>query len=253
MFTRALVRRPGQSLANGITAANMGTPSLSRALKQHDAYIAALEQCGLAVTVLPADERFPDSTFIEDTAVLTPQAAVITSPGAMSRNAEKHITLPAIKEFYPEVSQIEPPGTLDGGDVLLIGKHLYIGLTARTNAQGAKQLIEILKPNGYSGSTVGLHSFLHLKTGIAWVGGRELLAAGELIDHPAFADFNIIPVSPQETYAANCIRVNDWIVMPAGFPGVHIELNRRSYPLIEVEMSEFQKMDGGLSCLSLRF
>ena len=253
MFTRAIVRRPGKSFVDGITAANMGPPNLSRALQQHDAYIEALERCGLGVTVLPADERYPDSTFIEDTAILTPHVAVITNPGAKRRNGEKRITQPALNEFYPEVAKIEPPGTLDGGDVLLINNHLYIGLTARTNAQGAQQLIEILEPNGYSGSTVALHRFLHLKTGIAWIGGRDVLAAGELIDHPAFHDFNIIHVSPEETYAANCIRVNDRIITPAGFPGVHQDLTRRSYLFIEVEMSEFQKMDGGLSCLSLRF
>ena len=253
MFTRAIVRRPGNSFAAGITTAKMGAPSLSRALKQHDAYIAALEQCGLTITVLPADERYPDSTFIEDTAILTPQVAVITNPGAKSRNGEKHITQPALKEFYPEAAKIEPPGTLDGGDVLAINNHLYIGLTARTNLQGAKQLIELVASAGYTGYTVALRSFLHLKTGIAWIGGRDLLAAGELIDHPVFADFNIIPVPPQETYAANCIRINERIVIPAGFPGVQTELTHRSYQLIEVEMSEFQKMDGGLSCLSLRF
>lgn len=253
MFTRAIVRRPGKTFTDGVTTANMGPPNLSRALQQHDAYIAALEYCGLAVTVLPADERYPDSTFIEDTAILTRHVAVITNPGAESRNGEKRITQPALNEFYPEVAKIEPPGTLDGGDVLLINNHLYIGLTTRTNAHGAQQLIEIMESNGYSGSTVALHSFLHLKTGIAWIGGQDLLAAGELIDHPAFDGFNIIPVSSGEIYAANCIRVNDRVMMPAGFPGVHKDLTRRSYPLIELEMSEFEKMDGGLSCLSLRF
>lgn len=253
MFTRATVRRPGGSFTDGLTSANLGKSSLSRALEQHDAYIAALEQCGLDVTVLPADERYPDATFIEDTAVLTPRVAIITNPGAASRNGEKSITRPVVKEFYPEVAEIEPPGTLDGGDVLAVNNHLYIGLTARTNKQGAAQLIEVLEMNGYSGSTVSLNSFLHLKTGVAWIGAQELIAAGELIDHPAFHAFNITPVLPEETYAANCIRINEHILMPAGFPGVRDVLTRKSHPLIEVEMSEFQKMDGGLSCLSLRF
>lgn len=253
MLTRAIVRRPGSSFSDGLTSSNLGKPSLPRALEQHDAYIAALEQCGLEVTVLPADERYPDSTFIEDTAILTPRVAVITNPGAASRNGEKRITRTAVKEFYPEVLAIEPPGTLDGGDVLAVNNHLYIGLTARTNAHGAAQLIEILTQNGYTGSTVSLNSFLHLKTGVAWIGARDLIAAGELIDHPAFAEFNVTPVSSAETYAANAIRINDYILMPDGFPGVRDVLIRRSYSLIEVEMSEFQKMDGGLSCLSLRF
>ena len=253
MFTRAIVKRPGVSFIDGITTSNLGKPSLNRALAQHDAYIAELEQCGLDVTVLEADERYPDSTFIEDTAILTRRLAVITNPGAKSRNGEKHATRTAVQPFYATVLAVEPPGTLDGGDVLEINGHFYIGLTARTNARGAGSLISILEENGYTGSTVSLNSFLHLKTGVAWIGGRDLLAAGELIDNPAFREFNIISVPPAETYAANCIRVNDRVMIPAGFSHIQKEMAGRGYDLIEVEMSEFQKMDGGLSCLSLRF
>ncbi len=253
MFTRAIVKRPGASFADGLTTSNLGRPSLARALVQHDAYIAALEQCSLDVTVLDADERYPDSTFIEDTAILTRRLAVITNPGANSRNGEKLATRTAVQSFYDTVQAIEPPGTLDGGDVMEINGHFYIGLTARTNARGAGRFISILEESGYTGSTVSLKNFLHLKTGVAWVGGRDLLAAGELIDNPAFVDFDIIPVPPAETYAANCIRVNDRVIIPAGFIHIRKEMAGRGYDLIEVEMSEFQKMDGGLSCLSLRF
>jgi dimethylargininase len=252
VFTRAIVRRPGTSFVDGITTANLGKPNLLRALAQHDAYIAALEQCGLDVTVLAADERYPDSTFIEDTAILTRRLAIITNPGAESRNGEKHATRDAVQQFYDKVEKIETPGTLDGGDVMEISGHFFIGLTARTNARGARRFISILEQNGYTGSTVSLKNFLHLKTGVTWLGGRDLLAAGELIDNPAFRDFNIIPVSPEEAYAANCIRVNDRLIMPAGFIHTQKEMAGRGYDLVEVEMSEFQKMDGGLSCLSLR-
>jgi dimethylargininase len=253
MFTRAIVRKPGKTFGNGITTANLGKPSYSLALEQHTAYIAALEQCGLDVTVLPADERYPDAAFIEDTAILTRRVAVMTNPGATSRNGEKHINRPAVEQFYSSVVEITPPGTLDGGDVMDVNGHLFIGLTDRTNEAGAQQLIQVLAQNGYSGSTVALSSFLHLKTGVAWLGGRELLAAGELINNPAFRDFTIVPVPPTETYAANCLRINGRILIPAGFPGVRSVLTRRSYQVIEVAVSEFQKMDGGLSCLSLRF
>lgn len=253
VFTRAIVKRPGTSFVDGITTANLGKPNLSRALAQHDAYIAALAQCGLDVTVLAADACYPDATFIEDTAVLTRRLAVITNPGTESRNGEKHAARDAVKPFYDKVEKIETPGTLEGGDVMAVNGHFFIGLTARTNAPGARRLISILEKNGYTGSTVSLKSFLHLKTGVAWIGGRDILAAGELIDNPAFRDFNIIPVSPEETYAANCIRVNNRVLIPAGFIHIQKEMAGRGYDLIEVEMSEFQKMDGGLSCLSLRF
>ena len=253
MFSRAIVRRPGKSFVKGLTTAHLGRPCLSRALEQHDAYIAALERCGLSVTVLPADERYPDATFIEDTAILTRRCAVITNPGAPSRNGEKDLTRPSVLQFFSSVVAIEPPGTLDGGDVMDVNGHLFIGLSGRTNPEGARQLIQALAQNGYTGSTVTLAHFLHLKTGVAWLGGRDLLAAGELRDHPAFSDFNIIPVWPAETYAANCIRVNDRVLIPAGFAHIRRELAARGYDLIEVPVSEFQKMDGGLSCLSLRF
>lgn len=253
MFTRAIVRRPGTSFADGLTSANMGKPDLPRALAQHDAYIAALEQCGLTVTVLAADERYPDAPFIEDTAILSRRFAVITNPGAASRNGEKQATRSAVQEFYTTLGEIEPPGTLDGGDVLEINGHFFIGLTARTNTRGARQFIAILEQHGYTGCTVPLKNFLHLKTGVAWIGGRDLLATGELIANPAFQDFNIIPVSPQEAYAANCIRVNGRVLVPAGFADTLQKMAGRGYDLIEVAMSEFQKMDGGLSCLSLRF
>ncbi len=253
MFTRAIVRRPGTSFVDGITTANLGKPNLSQALAQHDAYIAALEQCGLEVTVLAADERYPDSTFIEDTAILTRRLAVITNPGAESRNGEMHATRDVVQQFYAAVEEIETPATLDGGDVMEMNGHFFIGLTARTNARGARRFISILDQNGYTGSTVSLKSLLHLKTGVTWIGGRDMLAAGELIDNPAFRDFDIIPVPPEEAYAANCIRVNDRVIIPAGFIHIQKEMAGRGYDLIEVEMSEFQKMDGGLSCLSLRF
>jgi len=253
MFTRAIVRKPGKSFVKGITTANLGKPNLSRALAQHDAYIAALSQCGLDVTVLGADERYPDSTFIEDTAVLTRRFAVMTNPGAESRNGETQVNRPAVQQFYESVTAIEPQGTLDGGDVMAVNRHHFIGLTARTNAGGARQLITLLEQHGYTGSTVSLESFLHLKTGVSWIGGRHLLVAGELIGHPAFRDFDIISVPPGEVYAANCLRINDRVLIPAGFARTRQALAERGYALIETDMSEFQKMDGGLSCLSLRF
>ena len=253
MYTDAIVRKPGNAFINGLTTSGLGKPDLSLALEQHRTYVAALEHCGLRVTVLEADERFPDSTFVEDTAILTGRFAVMTNPGAESRNGEKDAIRPEIEKFYSSIEEINQPGTLDGGDVMEINGHYYIGITDRTNADGARRLTAVLKRNGRTGSTVPLKSFLHLKTGVSWIGGGDLLAAGELIDNPAFRDFNIIPVSPDEAYAANCIRVNDYLIIPAGFKKTGQALRRRGYRLLEVEMSEFQKMDGGVSCLSLRF
>lgn len=253
MFTKAIVRTPGRSMISGITNANLGAPDYQKALEQHRQYSTALETCGLEVQVLDADEVYPDSTFVEDTAVLTPHCAVVTRPAAPSRAGETESIRPVLGRFYSEIEQIEPPGTLDGGDVMQIKNHFYIGLSDRTNLAGAEQLIAILGRYGLTGSIVPVTEFLHLKTGVTWVGGNRLLASGEFVVRPEFSEFAILPVDGDHAGAANCIRINDTILMPAGYPLIQQQLAALGVPIIEVDISEFAKLDGGLTCLSLRF
>ncbi|MBR5489696.1 MAG: N(G),N(G)-dimethylarginine dimethylaminohydrolase, partial [Oscillospiraceae bacterium] len=147
MFKNVIVRRPCRALTEGITSnPQLGKPDYEKALSQHDAYIAALRSCGVEVTVLPADERYPDSCFVEDPAVLTRRCAIITNPGAPSRNGEKDEIVAAVKSFYAEedIEYIRAPGTLEGGDVMMVGDHFYVGRSARTNAEGIAQFIAIL-------------------------------------------------------------------------------------------------------------
>jgi dimethylargininase len=255
-FTQAIVRPPGASYAGGLTSAALGPPDLPLALEQHRLYCAALTAAGLHVTQLPPDDAYPDSTFVEDTAVLTPCLAVITHPGAPSRQGEVHAIHAALTEFYDREAFIEPPGTLDGGDICEAGHHVFIGLTARTNAAGADQLTALLRREGYTTSTVdvsGSAALLHLKTGMSYLGEKTLALVDELADHPAFAGYRIIRVRATESYAANCIRVNDSVILPAGYPGLEGALAGLGLRLLPVPMSEYQKMDGGVSCLSLRF
>lgn len=253
MFKNTIVKTPGESYINGLTTSDLGTPILEKALEQHDAYIEALKKCGTEVTVLPSNNEFPDSTFVEDTAVLTPNFAVISNPGALSRNGEIHEMEPAIKSFYKNIYYIKAPGTLDGGDILQIEDHFYIGISARTNNEGAQQLKVILEMENYKATIVQLEKFFHLKTGIAYLGNQTIVAAGEFIDHPDFNSYKKIVVPPEEEYAANCIQVNDYVIIPAGYPITKQKINQAGYQTIELEMSEFRKLDGGLSCLSLRF
>ena len=155
MFQNVIVRRPCRRLVEGITSnPQLGKPNYDLALKQHDAYIAALESCGVAVTVLPADERYPDSCFVEDPAVITRKCAIITNPGAPSRNGEKEEIIGAVRAFFPEdkIEYILSPGTLEGGDVMMVGDHFYVGRSARTNAEGIRQFLSILEKHGLSGS-----------------------------------------------------------------------------------------------------
>ncbi|MFS0646335.1 dimethylarginine dimethylaminohydrolase family protein [Siminovitchia sp. 179-K 8D1 HS] len=253
MYKNVIVKTPGKSYVKGLTTSSLGIPDYEKVLKQHAAYVEALQKCGVMVTHLPASEQFPDSTFVEDTAVLTPEFAVITNPGAASRNGEIKGMETVLEKFYEKFYHIQSPGTLDGGDILQIEDHFYIGISDRTNEAGARQLKDILTSENYKATIVPLKEFFHLKTGITYLGDNLVVAAGEFIDHPAFAPYQKIIVPPEEEYSANCILVNDYVLIPKGFETTKRNIQAAGYKTIELEMSEFQKQDGGLSCLSLRF
>lgn len=256
MFQNVIVRRPCRAMVEGITSnPQLGKPDYELACAQHDAYIAALKQCGVQVTVLPADERYPDSCFVEDPAVITRKCAIITNPGAPSRNGEKDEIIGAIRAFFPEdkIEYIQAPGTLEGGDVMMVGDHFYVGRSARTNAEGIRQFLAILEKHDLSGSEVPLEKVLHLKTGVNYLENGNLLVSGEFVDKPDFAAYNRIEIPEAEAYAANCIWVNGTVIVPEGFPAVEAAVRNAGYPVLLVDTSEYRKLDGGLSCLSLRF
>lgn len=253
MFSKAIVRTPARSMVNGLTQAGLGLPEYHKALAQHAAYVDALVQCGLEVTQLDADEQFPDSTFVEDTALLTPSCAIITNPGAPSRRGEVHEIKTVIGRHYADVAQVRVPGTLDAGDIMMVGDQYYIGLSARTNLEGATQLVNILDSYGMAGSFIKLEKVLHLKTGLSYLENNNLLVCGEFLASQDFNGFNIIEIPAEESYAANSLWVNGTVLVPRGYPETRAKILGAGYPVIELDMSEFRKLDGGLSCLSLRF
>jgi dimethylargininase len=253
MFTQAIVRQPCPEMIRGLTSASLGKPDFPKAMEQHGAYVEALKICGLNVEVLEPDSRYPDSVFVEDVALCTPACAIVTNPGAPSRNGEKHEIKTVLEGHYTHVEAIEAPGTLDAGDVMMVGTHFYIGISERTNREGAMQLSTILKDYGMSASPVSFKNMLHLKSGLSYLEQNHLLITGELQDQPAFAGFQRILVDPQEAYAANSLWVNSTVLVPAGFPRTLARIQEAGYATITVNVSEFQKLDGGLSCLSLRF
>lgn len=256
MFKNVIVRTPGKSLVEGITSApELGKPDYELALKQHETYIKALESCGVNVTVLGPLEDFPDSCFVEDTAVLTAKCAVVSNPGAATRKAESGYMVDTIKKFYTEeqIGYIKDPGTLEGGDVMMVGNHFYVGLSARTNQEGFDQFKAHLEKFGHTASLVPLTEVLHLKTGLAYLENNILLAAGEFVTKDEFKDFDKIVISPDESYSANCIWVNDKILVPAGYPQTESAIRAKGLEVVIVDTSEYRKLDGGLSCLSLRF
>jgi dimethylargininase len=258
-FTRAIVRRPGASFACGLTAANEGPPDLAKALEQHARYCDALIRCGLHLTHLEPDEAFPDGTFVEDTAVVTGRGAILTRPGAPSRSGEVDSVAEALRMFYGHVQPIAGPGTVDGGDVCEADGHFLIGISARTNEAGASQLAEHLRHMHYTAGIVDirpLEGLLHLKSGLAYLGEGVWLtdcAIREVLRSSAAPVRELIEVSAGERYAANCVRVNDAVLVAGGYPRVAGALRDKGFVSVPLEMSEFRKMDGGLSCLSLRF
>jgi len=239
---------------------DLGAPDLEAALQQHRAYCEALESCGLKLIELPPDDKHPDSTFVEDTALLTSRGAVLTRPGAESRRGEVESMAAVVHEYFRDVYAIEAPGTLDAGDVCEAGDHFFIGISRRTNEHGARQLASLLESLGYTASLIdirGLSNILHLKSGLAYLAnhsaGRRLVVIEALRNEPEFSGYDLICLNSSEEYAANCLSINGKTLIASGFPTIRRELEQLGYPIISLEMSEFQKMDGGLSCLSLRF
>lgn len=256
MFTRAIVRIPGSNFADGLTTVDLGIPHFDEVLHQHARYCDALRECGLSLTALDPDLRHPDSTFVEDAAILTSHAAIFTRPGATSREGEVEGIRPVVDRFYSRMFSIDSPGTVDGGDICEAEDHFFIGISHRTNPEGAHQLAAHLNAIGYSASTIDIRAMttiLHLKSGISYIGDNTLIVMEEMAANPQFTRFNQIRVSPAESYAANCVRVNQRVLIAEGFPQLHGELIAHGFSPLVLNMSEFQKMDGGLSCLSLRF
>jgi len=256
MFTKAIVRQPSENFADGLTSADLGVPDPGKAVVQHRAYCEALVRCGLELIELEADPGYPDSTFVEDTAMLTERCAVIMRPGAPSRTGEIVSMAETLGRFYDRLDRIEPPGTIDGGDVCQIENHFVIGISERTNEEGARQLSKYLEAAGFNSGHIdirGTRGLLHLKSGITYLGENRVLVTETLAGEKQLQGFELVDVPRGEEYAANCIRVNDHVLFAAGFPKTKATLTELGYNLIELEMSEFEKMDGGLSCLSLRF
>jgi dimethylargininase len=256
MFTHALLRLPGENLSQGLTQSGEGAPDPELAFEQHQRYCEALAACGLSLTVLPADPRHPDGCFVEDTALITARGAIVTRPGAPSRRGEVDLIESALRGLFPDIPRIAAPGTVDAGDVCEADGHFLVGLSARTNEAGAGQLAEHLVALGYRADIVDIRAqrrLLHLKSGIAWLGDGRMLATEDVPGWSALGAYEIVRVPEAERYAANALRVNDHVLVAAGYPETRAAIESFGFPVIPLDMSEFRRLDGGLSCLSLRW
>jgi len=253
---RAIVRPPGAGFAAGLTRAGLGAPDLARALGQHAGYVDALRGAGIEVTVLDPDPDHPDATFVEDAAIVTPRGALLTRPGAPSRRGEPERLRAALTRWFEDPGSIEAPGTLDGGDVCEAGSRWIVGISERTNPTGAEQLGAWLDTRGYATTLVDVRrvpGLLHLKSGLASLGDGLLATTPALAGRAELRGFEILPVHDDDAYAANLVRVGNAVLVAAGFPRVAAAVAAVGLEPVPLPMSEFRKMDGGLSCLSLRF
>jgi len=253
-FTRAITRLPAKSIGNGLRAEDLGAPDYQQMLLDHADYVATLQQAGATVTELPALEAFADSVFVEDVALCLPEIAILMRPGAESRAGEVAHMAPVLHEFYEQVEEISGPGHIDGGDVLTTAREILVGRSARTDSAGIAELAAIVKPLGYRlREVVTPPGMLHFKTDCSLLDAETILATRRLDDSGCFQGYRVIHTADGEEAAANSIRYNEWVIMPAGFPRTRDRLLEAGYKVHEINNSECARLDGGMSCLSLRF
>jgi len=220
---------------------------------QHIDYVDLLNKLGATVLELPAEPSLPDSVFVEDTVLLFDELAVMTRPGAASRRFELASIEAAFSKYRELIAHIAEPGTLDGGDVLRIGKRVFVGLSQRSNQSAIDQLADILKPYGYSVTAVPMHDCLHLKSAVTALSDDTVLINPDWVDVSYFSDYRQIPVAQSEPHAANVVRIGDAILMPSSFPATQALIQAAGFTVHTVDVSELQKAEGAVTCCSVLF
>ncbi|MGQ0610691.1 MAG: dimethylarginine dimethylaminohydrolase family protein [Paracoccaceae bacterium] len=254
-FTHAITRRPAGSITRGLRAVDTGNPDLALMRAHHADYVAALRGTGATVLELPALEDFPDSVFVEDTALCLPRGAVVMRPGAPSRLGEAAAMAPHLRALYREVREIAGADSfIEGGDILVTETEILVGRSARTNAAGIAELAGIIRGWGHSLREVFTPpGVLHFKTDCSLLDGGTILSTERLAASGCFDGYKVIHTAPGEEPAANAIRFNDLVIMAAGFPATADRVRRAGFAVKEIGNSECARLDGGMSCLSLRF
>ncbi len=253
-FARAITRRPASSIADGLRAEDMGNPDLEGMLAAHTAYVTALRSTGAEVIELPPLEAFPDAQFVEDTALCLPQGAILMRPGAPSRLGEVAEMAPTLRACYDDVREITGPGHIEGGDILVTGREILVGRSDRTDAAGVAELAEIVAEWGHSLREVFTPpGVLHFKTDCSLMDAETILATKRLDASGCFEGYRVLHVAEGEEAAANAIRFNNLVLTAAGFPRTAEMLDKAGYEIVEIDNTDCALLDGGMSCLSLRF
>jgi dimethylargininase len=252
-FNAAIVRLPGQSVVEGLRAHAGPPPTFDRILAEHQAYVRALRDAGVRVTVLPPLEAFPDSVFVEDPALVFGDAAVLLRPGATSRLAEAQELSPTLAARFPRVLQLRD-GFADGGDVLVTPDRVFIGLSSRTDRAGAAALQDLLESTGRASEIVVTPSgTLHLKSDCSLIDEETVLATSAIASSGELRSLRTLVVPEEERGAANALRVNDVVFVGAGWPRTQELLGKHGLTVVSLPTSEIAKIDAGLSCMSLRW
>ena len=253
-FTHAITRKPGQSIVAGLRAVDQGAPDLALMQRHHADYVAALKGTGASVIELPALEAFPDAVFVEDTALCLPEGAVVMRPGAPSRLGEAAEMAPHLQALYDQVLRIDGPGFIEAGDILTTEREILVGRSARTDAAGIAELARLVARWGYAVREVLTPpGVLHFKTDCSLLDPETVLSTARLDASGCFAGYRVIHTAEGEEAAANAIRFNDLVLMAADFPQTAARLAKAGYDVQPIGNSECAKLDGGMSCLSLRF
>ncbi|HVL66232.1 MAG TPA: arginine deiminase-related protein [Vicinamibacterales bacterium] len=250
---RAIVRKPSPALSRcALTFLERRPIDIARALAQHAAYVEALERRGVAVRILPPLDELPDAVFVEDTAVIVDECAVLTRPGVESRQPEVEPMAAELERIRP-VTRIVAPGTLEGGDVLLAGRTFFVGQTRRTNDEGTRQFAGIVEPHGYEVVPVQLTGCLHLKSAATFIGDGTVLLNPDWIDADLFARWQVVPVAIEEPFGANALLAGGVVHTAASAPLTRRKLDALGFETAEIDTSEFEKAEAALTCLSLLF
>ncbi|MBM9604955.1 dimethylarginine dimethylaminohydrolase family protein [Desulfopila inferna] len=253
-FNSAIVRKPSISVIRGLRAEERGDPDYEAVQAEHQAYVAALESAGLNVIVLPGLEAFPDSLFVEDPALVFSEGAVLLNAGAASRQGEAQELSPVLHDCFDTVLELRENGHVDGGDILVTPKSVLIGLSARTDPAGAAVLIDCLKTLGYKSEVVHTPTgVLHFKTECSLLDEETVLLTQRMAQSDLFNGFRKMVIPDGEEPAANALRINDSVLVSAGYQRTIDMLAGSGYAIVPVKTEEIEKIDAGLSCMSLRW
>lgn len=253
-YTDAIVRTPGRSVVSGLRDGIGPDPDYAALLAEHVAYVETLRSLGLNVEILPAEEQYPDSIFVEDPALVFAQGAIVLNMAAQSRAGESALIAPVLEQHFGQVLRMEGPGFADGGDVLVLPDRVLVGLSGRTNREGAEELIGLLAQVGRRAEIAETPpGVLHFKTGCSLINEDTVFALPQMIDLPAFAGLRVVPVPAGEEKAANKLRIRDAALVGANFPKSREIIEALGVRTIALGVEQIGRIDAGLSCMSLRW